>query len=105
MHGSFYVVDYAFVTVLPDIFTGYDFNDLYIGLSYLPRGTGIIIGSYMTGKLMDHNYRMTAKDVGWAAASKATGDDLFRFPIERARTRCSCRILVISTATMIPSSF
>ncbi|KAI1178949.1 major facilitator superfamily domain-containing protein [Nemania sp. FL0916] len=100
MHGSFYVVDYAFVAALPDIYTNYHFNELFIGLAYLPRGLGIIIGSYCTGKLMDHNYRVTARKIGWAAG-KATGEDLFRFPIELARTRRSYWILSISTATMI----
>ncbi|KAI1203691.1 major facilitator superfamily domain-containing protein [Nemania serpens] len=100
MHGSFYVVDYAFVAALPDIYTKYGFNELYIGLAYLPRGVGIIIGSYFTGKLMDINYRATAREIEWRG-DKATGEDLFRFPIERARTRWSYGMLVISTATMI----
>ncbi|KAI1307433.1 major facilitator superfamily domain-containing protein [Xylaria venustula] len=100
LHGSFYVVDYAFVAALPDIYTKYSFNELYIGLAYLPRGVGIIIGSYFTGKLMDHNYRATAREIGWLA-DRATGEDLFRFPIEKARTRYSNWMLTISTATMV----
>lgn len=100
MHGSFYVVDYAFVAALPDIYTDYHFNELYIGLAYLPRGVGIIVGSYFTGKLMDLNYRITARQIGWST-EKATGDDLFRFPIERARTRRSYWMLAVSTATML----
>ncbi|KAI0967867.1 major facilitator superfamily domain-containing protein [Xylaria arbuscula] len=100
LHGSFYVVDYAFVAALPDIYTKYNFNELYIGLAYLPRGVGIIVGSYFTGKLMDHNYRATAREIGWLA-DRATGEDLFRFPIEKARTRYSYWMLAISTATMV----
>ncbi|KAI1324507.1 major facilitator superfamily domain-containing protein [Xylariaceae sp. FL0255] len=100
MHGSFYVVDYAFVAALPDIYTLYSFNELYIGLAYLPRGVGIIIGCYFTGKLMDHNYRVTARKNGWSDL-KATKDDLYNFPIELARTRSSLWMLAISTATMV----
>ncbi|KAI0157013.1 major facilitator superfamily domain-containing protein [Xylariaceae sp. FL1272] len=100
MHGSFYVVDYAFVAALPDIYADYHFNELEIGLAYLPRGVGIIIGSYFTGKLMDHNYSHVSRRVGWSG-DKATGNDLFRFPIELSRTRFSYWMLAISTATMI----
>ncbi|KAJ3580320.1 hypothetical protein NPX13_g235 [Xylaria arbuscula] len=100
MHGSFYVVDYAFVAVLPDIFRDYGFNDFYIGLAYLPRGVGIIVGSYFTGKLMDLSYRATSRQIGWSFG-KATGEDLFRFPIEKARTRYSYWMLAVSTGTMI----
>ncbi|KAI0183665.1 major facilitator superfamily domain-containing protein [Xylaria flabelliformis] len=100
MHGSFYVVDYAFVAALPDIYMNYNFNELYIGLAYLPRGVGIIVGSYFTGKLMDRNYRVTAREIGWQT-DKATGEDLLHFPIEKARTRCSYWMLILSTTTMI----
>ncbi|KAI1270122.1 major facilitator superfamily domain-containing protein [Xylariaceae sp. FL1019] len=100
MHGSFYVVDYAFVAALPDIYAEYHFNELEIGLAYLPRGVGIIIGSYFTGKLMDHNYRHISKRIGWGS-DKAMGDNLFRFPIELSRTRFSYWMLAISTSTMI----
>lgn len=101
VHGSFYTVDYSFVAAAPDIFKDvYHWNELHIGLSYLPRGVGIIAGSYFTGKLMDHNYRAIACDVGFTI-DKKSGDDLLKFPIERARTRGSYIMLVISTATMI----
>lgn len=101
MHGSFYTVDYSFVAAQPDIYQQiYGYNQLYVGLSYLPRGVGIIVGSYCTGKLMDYNYRATLKDLGWGA-SKVVGDDLLRFPIEKARSRNSYWLLIISTGTMV----
>lgn len=101
IHGSFYTVDYSFVAASPDIYKDvYHWNELYIGLSYLPRGIGIIAGSYFTGKLMDYNYRTVARSIGWTI-DKVSGDDLLEFPIERARTRYSYIMLIISTATMI----
>jgi MFS family permease len=101
IHGSFYTVDYSFVAAAPDIYKNvYHWNELQIGLSYLPRGIGIIIGSYFTGKLMDHNYRAVARQIGMTV-DKRSGDDLLKFPIERARTRYSYVMLVISTATML----
>lgn len=101
MPGSFYLVDYSFVAATPDIYKDiYHFNELEIGLSYLPRGAGIIIGGFINGKLMDHNYRITARKLGHTV-DKVSGDDLKHFPIERARARGSPILLVISTATII----
>lgn len=101
MHGSFYTVDYSLVAAVPDIFkTIYHFNELQIGLAYLPRGVGIISGGYCVGKFMDHNYKMTAKRIGWTVNS-VSGDDLAKFPIERARSRGSLLLLLISTATLL----
>lgn len=99
--GSFYLVDYSFVAAIPDIYKNvYHFNELGIGLSYLPRGAGIIIGGYVNGKLMDYNYRTTARRIGHNV-DKVSGDDLNHFPIERARARGTPILLVISTATII----
>ena len=106
MHGSFYTVDYSFVAALPDIFEQvYGYNKLYVGLSYLPRGVGIILGSYFTGKLMDHNYRATTKKLGLpvskTSSSSSRQHDPAKFPIERARSRSSYWLLIISTGTMV----
>ncbi|KAG6988861.1 itaconate transport protein [Physcia stellaris] len=101
MHGSFYTVDYSLVAAVPDIFkTIYHFNELQIGLAYLPRGIGIISGGYCVGKFLDHNYKMTAKKIGWAINS-VSGDDIAKFPIEQARSRGSLSLLLISTATLL----
>jgi multidrug resistance protein len=101
MHGSFYTVDYSVVASIPDIYTNiYHFNELDVGLAYLPRGVGIIVGGYCVGKLMDYNYKATARKIGWIIDSVA-GDDLTNFPIERARSRGSYWLLVISTTTLV----
>lgn len=101
IHGSFYTVDYSMVAVLPDIYRSiYHFNDFKIGLAYLPRGGGIVVGGYCLSKIMDYNYKVTAEQIGWSV-NNISGDDLTYFPIERARTRGSLWLLIISTATLI----
>lgn len=101
VHGSFYTVDYSFVAAVPDIFKSiYGWNEWQTGLAYLPRGTGIILGSYFTGKLLDHNYRTVARRTGRDEDKKPSGGDLLDFPIEKSRTRGSFAGLLISTATM-----
>lgn len=101
MHGSFYTVDYCLVAAIPDIYkTLYQFNELKIGLAYLPRGAGIIIGGYCNGKMMDYDYKATARKIGWTV-DRVSGDDLNNFPIEQARSRGSFWLLAISTATLV----
>jgi multidrug resistance protein len=101
MHGSFYTVDYSMVAAVPDIYKSiYLFNELQIGLSFLPRGAGIILGGYCNGKWMDYNYKVTARNIRLVVDDEA-GEDLQQFPIERARSRGSYWLLLISTATLV----
>jgi MFS family permease len=101
MHASFYTVDYSLVAAIPDIYSQiYGFNDLQVGLTYLPRGCGIIIGGYCVGKAMDHNYKVTARQIGWTIDT-ISGDELRDFPIERARARGSAWLLLVSTFGLI----
>jgi MFS family permease len=86
---------------MPDIYKNiYHWNELMVGLSYLPQSVGIILGSFLTGKVMDFNYRETARSIGWTI-DKVSGDEILNFPIEKARTRGSYWLLLISTGTMI----
>ena len=76
MQGSFYVVDYTVVAAMPDIFSNiYQFKELQVGLTYIPRGIGIIAGGYSAGKLMDYNYKTVARKIGWKV-DKVAGDNL-----------------------------
>ncbi|KAJ5088359.1 hypothetical protein N7456_011975 [Penicillium angulare] len=101
IHGSFYTVDYSLVAAMPDIYKDvYHYNNLQLGLAYLPRGVGIIIGSYCTGKFMDASYQAVASAAG-LSTDRVRGNDLLKFPIERARSRGSFIVLCVSTATMI----
>jgi multidrug resistance protein len=101
MHGSFYTVDYSLVAATPDIYKQiYHFNEVQIGLTYLPRGVGIIVGGYCIGKVMDYNYKATARKINWIIDS-VSGDNLKDFPIERARARGSGWLLLVSTIGLI----
>ncbi|KAM0326798.1 hypothetical protein ACHAQA_006673 [Verticillium albo-atrum] len=62
----------------------YGFNDLELGLCYLPYGAGCCIASVAQGYILDWNYRRTAHRIGFAIDRKR-GDDLTHFPIELAR--------------------
>ena len=100
MAGSPYAVWYAVQTSIPSIYKDiYHFNELQIGLSYLTGGFGTVSGGYLNGKLMDWNYKTTARSIGHTIDT-VSGDDLDDFPIERARARGSYYLLAIYTAAL-----
>lgn len=100
MAGSQYAVWYAVQASIPAIYKDiYHFNELQIGLCYLTGGFGTVSGGYLNGKLMDWNYRATARSIGHTI-DKVSGDDLNDFPIERARARGSYYLLAIYIAAL-----
>ncbi|KAK1721105.1 major facilitator superfamily transporter [Colletotrichum lupini] len=62
----------------------YHFNDLELGLCYLPYGAGCVVASLGQGYVLDWNYRRIASQIGFAI-DRRRGDDLLKFPIEKAR--------------------
>jgi hypothetical protein len=60
----------------------------------------IVDNLLLKGKLLDRNYRRTAKKFGIAIDSVA-GDDLKTFPIEDARARVAVPLVSICTALLI----
>lgn len=62
----------------------YGYNDLEVGLCYLPYGFGCCVAVVGQGYILDWNYRRLAKKVGMVI-SRRRGDDLTNFPIESAR--------------------
>ncbi|MCJ1375014.1 hypothetical protein MMC20_006248 [Loxospora ochrophaea] len=101
MAASPYAVYYCVQTSIPSICKDiYKFNELQIGLAYLPGGVGVVLGGYANGKLMDWNYKVTAKQIGHTI-DRVSGDDLSRFPIERARARCSYYILGVYICALV----
>lgn len=100
MAGSPYAVWYAVQASIPPIYKDvYHFNELQIGLSYLTGGFGTVSGGYLNGKLMDWNYKATARSIGHTI-DKVSGDDMSHFPIERARARGSYYLLLVYIAAL-----
>lgn len=105
LHLSLYLVDYSYDAVLPELYqeNGYELFALHLSPAYLPRLVGIILGSYLTGKLMDHNYNDTLQTLHSAPTTRTVRSsfDLRDFPIEVARCRYVDYVLLVSTATTI----
>jgi MFS family permease len=77
-------------------------NDLQVGLAFLPNGAGCVAGSYLTGYLMDYDYRVieaqyrTSKNI--PKDMELNKKDLVDFPIEKSRLRNIWWIVLIFIA-------
>lgn len=74
----------------------YDLNSLTGGLVYLPSGLGGILAAYTTGRILDKDYRTTARVHG--LPEDKSSNDLTQFPIEKARLLSVFPMLAVSTA-------
>lgn len=96
-----YTAFYDVIASLPSQFQEiYGFNQLQIGLCFIPFGVGCAIASKFYGVLMDKNYKRTARKIGFSIDIKR-GDDLRNFPIEKARIETFLIPLYIGIATVL----
>lgn len=81
----FVMANYAMLVPLQDVIRRrYSFNDLQVGLCYIPFAIGSVVGAVGVGRLMNWNYARVARSIG-VSADRKRGDDMRKFPIERAR--------------------
>ncbi|PLB47695.1 MFS general substrate transporter [Aspergillus steynii IBT 23096] len=78
----------------------YNYNDMQVGLCYIPIGAGCFIAAYLTGYLQDWNFRRTAHALNIElVANRQT--DLTTFPIEQARVQVMVPPLVLGCLAVI----
>lgn len=76
---------YDITAIIPSTFSRiYSFNDLQIGLCYIPIGVGAMIAALLNGRLLDRNFARWARKLN-VTIKKGRDQDLRDFPIERAR--------------------
>lgn len=78
----------------------YGFNDLQIGLAFIPFGVGAFLATIIFGRLSDWNFRRVAKNSG-INIDKKRAFDLKDFPIEKVRMQVAWPLIVIGDAAMI----
>ncbi|ORY59744.1 major facilitator superfamily domain-containing protein [Pseudomassariella vexata] len=78
----------------------YHYNDLQLGLCYLPMGIACMISSVTQGFILDWNYRRIAKKIGFKIDRKR-GDNLEGFPIERVRIQLIYPLVAVGTVAYI----
>ncbi|KAF2461480.1 chloramphenicol resistance protein [Lineolata rhizophorae] len=97
MYAAFYTAMAALPQVFNDI---YGFNDLQIGLCYLPLGGGAAIAAIFNGKMLDWNYRRIARKHGFPVDSKRQ-HDMRKFPIEEARISANSFFILLGNAALL----
>ncbi|RDW61323.1 hypothetical protein BP5796_11215 [Coleophoma crateriformis] len=103
--GSIVYTVWSMVTsTTTDLFqTRFHLNNLMIGLAFLPNGAGCVAGSYLTGYLMDYDYRTVEsqykKERGIPDDMKLDKKTADGFPIEKSRLRNIWWIVLIFIIT------
>ncbi|XP_044717524.1 major facilitator superfamily domain-containing protein [Hirsutella rhossiliensis] len=96
----FVMANYAMLVPLQDVIRRrYRFNDLQVGLCYIPFSVGSVIGSVAVGKLLNWNYARVARSMG-ISPDRKRGEELRHFPIERARLDLMWPWTMLAVATM-----
>ena len=99
--GLIFALLYATTTAIPSQFGKiYGFDELRLGLVYIPFGCGGILSAFSTGRIIDWNYRRHAKMNGFPT-EKTRQQDLTNFPIEKARLEIALPLLYLTVLGMI----
>jgi multidrug resistance protein len=78
----------------------YGFNELQIGLCFLPFGVGCFMAPLFNGPLLDWRFRRVARKVG-VSTEKTSGTKLNDCPIERARLPIAWPMSTVAALTVI----
>ncbi|KKY19768.1 putative mfs [Phaeomoniella chlamydospora] len=90
----FVMANYAMLVPLQDVIRRqYNFNDLQVGLCYIPFSIGSIVGSVGVGKLLNWNYARVARSIGVSV-------DLDLYPMNPGRVSSSFNLTRASTSAV-----
>ncbi|KAJ5375027.1 hypothetical protein N7517_007033 [Penicillium concentricum] len=87
---------------ITEIYTAqYGLDELEIGLCYISLGTGSIVASVVTGRLLDWNYKRMAanKAADTTTPEQDTTED--SIPIEKARSMITIPLVVLGSITVL----
>ncbi|KAI1476996.1 MFS general substrate transporter [Daldinia eschscholtzii] len=92
---------YCVATVMPtQLADNYGFDQIKVGLMYLPMVGGSVLAAVVNGRLMNWNYRRHCKLRG-VPFERSKQQDLSEFPIERARLEIGIPMLGLCVACII----
>jgi MFS family permease len=101
MVASSYCMYYTYQVAIPVIYDElYGYNELEIGLAFLPGLAGMTLGGVIAGKLVDWNFARTAREHGFDAA-KCKLEVIDDFPIEKARYRACIPYIVAEVGLVV----
>ncbi|KAI1799567.1 MFS general substrate transporter [Daldinia bambusicola] len=92
---------YCVATVMPtQLAANYGFDEIKVGLMYLPMVGGSVMAAVVNGRLMNWNYRRHCKLQG-VPFERSRQQDLSDFPIERARLEIGIPMLALCILCVI----
>lgn len=97
VYAGFYAVISGMPSQLKAI---YGYNDLKVGLMFLPISGGSIVAAFTQGRLVDWSYRREAAKIGMVV-TKSKMQDLTNFPIEKARLQVALPVLGLAAASTV----
>ncbi|KAK0388489.1 hypothetical protein NLU13_4733 [Sarocladium strictum] len=96
LYLQFILIAATLATIFEDI---YEYNDLQVGLCYLPYGAGCCVATVAQGYIVDWNFARIAKKMG-RAIDRRKGVDLSGFPIESVRIQPIYPALTLGSAVV-----
>ncbi|CDS06563.1 hypothetical protein LRAMOSA09091 [Lichtheimia ramosa] len=93
----------VYMTTTPTYFEAiYGFNELQIGLCYLPFSGGCVMASFFQGHILNRDFRSVARKLGYTSAEELKSGKLpADFPIFKARLRTIwIQILLLQAVTI-----
>ncbi|WPH03570.1 major facilitator superfamily domain-containing protein [Acrodontium crateriforme] len=79
----------------------YGFDDLQIGLCYLPFGLASFLAPLINGRLVDWNFRRVAEKLGIAIEKGKAQKNIHEFPLERARIPVALPQAFVGVASLV----
>ena len=100
-NATFYMM-YSVVqaTLAPLVQQHYGLSPFQAGLCYLGYGVAGAVASITVGKITDHDYKVVARSHNFQI-DKKKGDDLLKFPLEKARLRSIWFYVVFSSTALL----
>ncbi|KAL4821768.1 major facilitator superfamily domain-containing protein [Aspergillus spinulosporus] len=103
--GLLMLTNVALLTSTPSLFSKiYDFNDLQIGLCFLPLGIGAALGAILNGNFLNRSYRRHAESLD-LPLDPSIATTLQDFPIEQARLQNYFPLIILTILTIAPYGF
>ncbi|KAL4736005.1 major facilitator superfamily domain-containing protein [Aspergillus similis] len=103
--GLLMLTNVALLTSTPSLFSEiYGFNDLQIGLCFLPLGIGAGLGAVLNGYFLNRSYRRHAESLD-LPLDPSIATTLQDFPIEQARLRTYFPLIGLTILTLVPYGF
>ncbi|KAF6517438.1 hypothetical protein HZS61_003009 [Fusarium oxysporum f. sp. conglutinans] len=92
---------YCIATAMPTLFKEiYGYNELEIGLTFLPMAAGSVIAAFIVGTFTNRNFKRHCEKQG-IPYERSKQLDLSGFPIERARLEIGFPLLMLAAATLV----